>query len=492
MLQGIKNTAKSSIIYGLGNISTKLVGIVLLPLYTNTKLISVEEFGVLGVLDVSIQILVAIFGLSLYQAFFRWYWDKSYVLERKSIFFTVFTFLLLVVSIISIFGYFLSSDLSNVLFGNVNYRRVVFLMIVSTSLQILLQLSLSYMRLEEKATFYTITNVSRLIVSLLLTILFISRLGRGIEGIYEAQIIGNIFLFIITLKYIVNRFVLKIKFDILKDMLRYSLPLTVASVSGIALATLDRYILNYKATLLDVGIYTLAFRIANTIRVFIVHSLQLAIAPSVFKLMNHPNSKVIYARIMTYFNLLVIFSAFFLSVFGYEIISVFTSDRIYMTAFKIIPIISLAIVFGSAKDIAVNGLNIVKKTQIVSVIVPLVALFHLTLNFMIIPILGVYGAALASCISQAIFLVFTIYFAQKHYPIPYEFKRSFYPLLLAILLFVISMQLEPMAFWMRIGVKSILIIAFPLILWIFSFPNDEEKQWVNGGVQRIKGLLKMT
>ncbi len=65
MLEGLKKTAKSSVIYGLGNISTKLIGIVLMPLYTNTNILSVEDFGVLGVVDVTIQVLVAMLGLSL-------------------------------------------------------------------------------------------------------------------------------------------------------------------------------------------------------------------------------------------------------------------------------------------------------------------------------------------------------------------------------------------------------------------------------------------
>ncbi|PKP39166.1 MAG: hypothetical protein CVT98_02925 [Bacteroidetes bacterium HGW-Bacteroidetes-15] len=489
MLQGIKNTAKSSIIYGLGNISTKLVGIVLLPLYTNTELISIEEFGVLGVVDVSIQILVAVFGLSLYQAFFRWYWDSKYISERKSIFFTIFSFLALLVGISVVGGFFVSNSLSTLLFNNAIYANVVFYMLVSSSLQILSQLPLSYMRLEEKPIYYTITNLSRLIVSLLLTVIFITKMGRGLEGIYEAQILGNIFFLLITSRYIFNRIKGKFNFAVLKEMLEYSLPLTIASVSGIALATLDRYVLNYKATMLDVGIYTLAFRIANTIRVFIVHSIQLAVAPTIFRLMNHPNNKAIYSRIMTYFTLLVIYASLGLSIFGFEILTIFSTDDVYLSAYKLIPILALGILFGTAKDVAINGLNIVKKTKIVSYIVLPLAVFHLGLNFTIIPILGVYGAAIASAVSQGIFLLVVLYFAQKYYPIPFEYKRILLSLLLAVILFIVSNQLTPLATWPKILVKLLLVASFPFILWIFSFLKEDEKQWVNGGIRKIKGIL---
>jgi O-antigen/teichoic acid export membrane protein len=489
MLQGIKNTVKSSMIYGLGNISTKLVGIILLPLFTNTSLISIEEFGVLGVVDVSIQILIAVFGLSLYQAFFRWYWDKKYIDVRNSIFFTLLITLMFLVAAVIVVGYFTSAGLSSILFNKEIYARVLFYMLVSSSLQVLSQLPLSYMRLEEKPLYYTISNVSRLLVILLFTILFITRMGRGLEGIYEAQILGNLFFMLITSRYIFNRIIFKFNGSVLKEMLEYSIPLTVASVLGIVLASLDRYVLNYKATLLDVGIYTLAFRIANTIRVFIVHSIQLAVAPNIFKLMNHPNNKAIYARIMTYFTLLVIYASLGLSIFGYEILTIFSSDNIYVSAYKLIPIIALGIIFGTAKDVAINGLNIVKKTKIVSYIVLPIAVFHLGLNFAIIPILGVYGAAIASAISQGIFLLVVLYFAQKYYPIPFEYKRILLSLLLAVLIFIASNQLSPLEMWPKFVVKMLLVISFPFFLWIFSFLKDDEKQWVNGGIKKIKELL---
>ena len=490
MLQGIKNTAKSSIIYGLGNISTKLVGIVLLPLFTDTEILSIEEFGVLGVVDVSIQILVALLSLSLYQAFFRWYWDKNYIALRGSVFFTIFIFLLTVVSIVTVVSYFTATNLSLLLFNKELFARVVFLMFGSSALQIISHLPLSMMRLEERPVLYTVTNVSKLVVTLILTVLFLSSFNRGLEGIYEAQVLANIFFIAITSTYTLKRFQLKLNIPVLREMLAYSLPLSIASVSGIALATLDRYVLNYRATLLDVGLYTLAFRIANTIRVFIVHSLQLALAPTIFKLMNHPDNKVIYARIMTYFSLLVVYASLGLSLFGLEILTIFASDEIYHSAYKLIPIICLGIFFGTAKDVAINGLNIVKKTKIISIIFPAIVVFHLALNYSLIPIMGVYGAALASVISQLLLLILVIYFAQKHYPIPFEYTRVLAVLSLAIVLFFVGFHFKHLDIWLRLAVKAFLVIAYPIILWLLSFPKDDERQWVYDFVRTVKGFFK--
>lgn len=489
MLQAIKKTARSSIIYGLGNISTKLIGIVLMPLYTNTNILTVEDFGVLGVVDVTIQVLVALLGLSLYQAYFRWYWDKEHTSDRRSIFFTLFAVLALLGGLLVTAGGITSSQLSAVLFDSIDYGRVLFLMLISVVLQILAQLPLSLMRLEERPGFYTTTNITRLFVTLVLTVLFITRLDRGLEGIYEAQILGNLFFFVITSSYIYRSSVFKLKLMVLKRMLEYSVPLTVASVSGILLATLDRYVLNYKATLLDVGIYTTAFRFANTIRVFVVHSLQLAVAPTIFKLMDHPNNKAIYSRIMTYFAVLVIYASLVLSIFGAEILDLFVTDKVYHKALFVIPILSLGILLSTIKDVAINGLNIVKKTKIVSVIVPIVAVFHLALSYLVIPVFGVYGAAVASAISQSIFLLVVLYFAQRYYPIPYEYKRIVVPFSIALVMLVIGINIDFSSVLVNVLLKLGITALFPLTLWLIPFFKADEKQWVIGGIKRVKDML---
>jgi O-antigen/teichoic acid export membrane protein len=489
MIQGIKSTAKSSIIYGLGNISTKLVGIILLPLFTDTDILSVDNYGVLGITEVTIQVLVALFGLSLYQALFRWYWDKNHITNRKSIFFTLFTFLSFFSGLFLVLGFFFSSSLSVLLFNKDLFARVVFLMLGSVALQVISQLPMSLMRLEDKAIEYTVTNLIRLVVSLVLTVIFITKLNRGLEGIYEAQIVGNLVYFLFTAKYIYNRTKPVFNYTILKEMLAYSLPLTVASVFGVLLASLDRYVLNYKATLLDVGIYSTAYKLANTIRVFIIHSVQLAVAPSIFKLMNHPNNKEIYSRIMTYFTVLVIYASLVLSIFGREVLELFASDPVYFSAYKLIPILCIGILLGTAKDVAINGLNIVKKTKIVSIIVPVIAVFHLGLNYLLISILGVYGAAIASAISQAIFFFAVLYFAQKHYPIPYEFGRILISLVIATALFAIGISVTFNSLVVSLLFKVLLVIVFPVLLWVFPFLKIDEKQWVFGVINRLKAIM---
>lgn len=61
----IKNTG----IIAIGNISTKLINFLLLPLYTS--LISTEDYGTIDLLSTYTTLILAVVSLQLYQAVFR-------------------------------------------------------------------------------------------------------------------------------------------------------------------------------------------------------------------------------------------------------------------------------------------------------------------------------------------------------------------------------------------------------------------------------------
>ena len=71
MLDKLKHTLKHTFIYSLGNLSAKLVGLILLPLYTSH--LSTSEYGILSLLEASSQVIVGILGFGMANAMMRWF-----------------------------------------------------------------------------------------------------------------------------------------------------------------------------------------------------------------------------------------------------------------------------------------------------------------------------------------------------------------------------------------------------------------------------------
>jgi O-antigen/teichoic acid export membrane protein len=492
MQKQFNTLVKSIIIYGFGNVSVKLVGLVLLPLYTNPKLLSSDEYGALGLMDISSQILISIFSLSLYAAYARWYWDKEYFNARKKIFFSCFATLLGLAAFVSVSAIIAARPLSMVLFSRDSFSTALMLMIFSSSLQPLVDFTLTQMRVEEKPTFYITTNIIRLAVTLAGTIWFLKYRHSGLAGIYEAQLIGNILFLLITSGYIIRNIEFSFSIPIIKELIGFSLPLALAAFSNVLLAGFDRYVLKYKSSLLNVGIYTQGFKIANTTKVFLISSVQLALAPAIFKIMNHPDHKMIYSKIMTWFTIVVVWFSLFLSLFGLEITKFFTTGTIYWDAYKIIPILSLGIIFGMLKDVSITGLQITKRTRIIGIMITCVAIFNLGINMVTVPLWGIFGAASSSFVSQLVFFLILFLYAQKYYPIPYRLDKVFLIIITGIILFVAGSFVNDRDLGIRIAVKMIAILLFPLILYILRVIDKAEIKMALSLFETIKKFFRST
>jgi len=483
VLKNIKTATKDSLIYGFGNLSVKLVGLVLIPVYTNAKYLSFEEFGMLGLLDVTSILITAIISLSLTQGITRWYWDSEYRDKQKPIVFSLLIFLLIIGVIFLVISYLLSDYISKLLFGTVEYSGLVYSVVIASVLQVFLSMLQTLMKLQQKPVLFTTTNILRLVFTLTITIYLVVYRNQSIQGIYIAQIIGSLVFLLVCYKYIKN--IVEIKFEgaILREMIQYSSPLILASISSILLSFQDRFILDHYTDLNKVGIYSLAYRIANTIKLLVVSSVQMAVSPMLFLMMDDRNNLRFYSKYMTYFAFLVTIFTLMLNLYCYEIVKVFTHSVNYWDAVSVIPIISFSLLFDMLKDTTLTGLQIEKKTRLISRIVIFIALFNLGLSFLFIPKWHYFGAAYATLISEVVFFSLTYAYAQRYYKIPYELTKIFKMIALAILFSIIPFFINDLSLLLRMVIKTTLLISFPFILLLFNFYEPIE-------IDRLKGAYK--
>lgn len=479
MLSDFRKLFRQSAIYGLGTLSTKLAGFILIPLYT--KSFSVSQFGILGLLEVSAAVVISFFGFSLYSGFFRWYWDKNSEGKKESLFFTVimFQFGILVITYFAALPFL--KDLSQLILDSPDYSYLLRLMLISSLIQIVLVMPNTLLRLQEKPWLFTLANIVQLIFSLIVTVYFVAFRNAGIEGIYYGQITGSIAFALVLVRYTIKNMKFRFETALLGEIIVYCFPLFLSGVALVMLNVTDRYSLKVLGNMADVGLYSYGFKLANTLNVFLITSVNFAIQPMIYRMMNAPDNKRFYAKLMTYFTFGTMIFALGMMVFGMEITKVFAKRVEYFDAWYIFPFIIYSIVFGMMKDVATTGLSISKKTKVIAITVIITAVFNLVLNNVLIRLFGNQGAALSKMLSMLVFFILTLYFAQKVYPIPYEIKRIAIMLITAAGIYGISVLFNSWNLIPRMTVKSILILSYPFVLNVLRFYEPVELETIHNG-----------
>ncbi len=488
MLKTIKQTSKDSMVYGLGNIAVKVIGFLLIPLYTDPKYFSVDDFGIIAVLDISGLIIISLMASGLPQSMMRWYWDKAYVNNQRGIFFMCLSFQILISLSFCLILIPLSSQLSTVIFSNTDWSKAIKLLILASALQAVNNLINTLMRVQAKSVLFSVVNLSKLLIVLVLTIYFIVNRHMGITGIYLAQVIGNLLFIVFLSWYAIKNSKPFFNFQLFRVMSQYGFPLLLANFAAASLTAIDRYSLNSLALLKYVAIYALAYKISSVLKLVIVDSIKMAITPIVLQKINVPDNQRFYSKTLLYSSFVLMLGIITISLFSYEVIRVISKSTEFWSAYMVVPVLCLAVFFTNMRETSSYGLLINRKTGIVGLNVVISSILNILLNILLIPKWNITGAAIATAITQLIYWSLNYYFSQKEYFIPYEGRKIVIMFITGALLSFAGLLLNEMYLVPRLIIKTMCVISFPFILYLFNFYEPVELEAIKGIISKWSDL----
>jgi O-antigen/teichoic acid export membrane protein len=480
MLKVIKTSVRDTFIYSIGTFSSKLAGFILVPLYTNRNYLSSTDYGVLNLVEANIQFIISVFGVGLWYAYERWFYDKDYPNRQKSIFFTVLVTSVAIAIMLFIASLPFTGNLSELLFQSSDYAFIAQLMILNAGVEIIAQTPNSLIRLSGKPVLFTSANVLKLIISLTATVGMIVWGGFGLEAVYYGQLLGLFFYFLILSPFLYSWIEVVWEGKVLREMVFFRFPSVFPIIALNIFSFSDRYILSRLIGVDEAGVYSLGAKLANTIKVFVITAVWLALMPTMYKMMNDPGHKRFYSKVMTYLGFSVMIVVMVFSFFSKEIVSFFATEDYYLRAYQVMPFVALGIYFGLLKDVSMMGLNITKRTGSIATITIIISAINVGLNLLLIPYLGIVGSALAGMGAQLFFLVAIFQVAQKNYPIPYEVRKVLLMIFLFCVMIVIVRLIESFNFKLQVLIKISLISLFPILLYFFGFYETVELKSLKG------------
>lgn len=482
MLNDLRQTARHIIIYSIGNLSAKLIGFILLPLYTD--FLSTEEYGMLAILEITGFLIVSLAGLKLSTAMMRWCSSDPDSDKTKVIAGTTLFSLLVLILITNLIFQPIAGSFSRILFDSVTYKRYFQILFLSVSFDILNLWVLDLLRLKEKPGKYILLTLIKFTAVLILNVFFIKYKGLGVLGIFLSQLSGGALLFLLSLNFLRKNVTLKIDFQQIKPLARYGFPLVFSSLSMYLLTLGDRYIMKYLLDLSDVGVYALGYKIATVSNLLIIQSFQTGFLPIAYKKYEEKGNERFFRKTMTYYAFVLVIFSLAVTLYSKEIILLLARSSDYYIAYTLVPFIALSFVFRGLQYVLSLSLHYVKQTRYNAYIVMAMALFNIGLNFLLQPWLNIYGAALSGVISYFVMLNIFRFYSRKFFNPGYEMGKIFLMIFLGIILYLTSLLFQNLALSWVILLKLALILVFPFILYLFGFYEPIELERIRGAVKK--------
>lgn len=475
-MAAIRYLGKKTVGYTVGNILRRLVGFLLIPLYTSV--LTVTEFGELETLRTIYDALAILVNFGMGAALIRFYTEceseeeVGLLMRTSSVIVFVLSFALL--------GLFLpfGDDVSRLLFKDEALNRLIALSFLWAIGAALNQQLFAYYRARQDTQTYVIFSVGLFIVLVVLNIYFVRFLNMGVQGVLWGNLIP---LWAVNL-LVAARFwrrSWRLSWRWARTLLEFGLPFILAGFGWLILNSSDRYFLAYYRDLAEVGMYGLGYRAGYIMQIAIVLPFNLAWAPFVFSRYTENKEKALqdFSRVLTY--ILSVFSIFGLTLFLFapELVGFLGSGK-FAGAASVVPFVLLSSVFSGIYYWSAAFYHLKKKTGLLSVIVIAMAVMNLLLNWLLIPRWGWLGAGIATVTSISSTGLVTMAIGVRFYSVTLQRTRLAKLLISTGIIALLSVLITlpaGLAGWL---LRGSLLLALPLLLFVAGFFDAAELKFI--------------
>ena len=486
MAKEMKTLAKETAIYGGSSILGKFLNYLLVPLYTY-KLAHPADYGIVTNLYAWTAMLLVILTYGMETGFFR-FANKNIDNAQK-----VYGNTLISVGFTSaVFAFFIvlfQQPIADLLHYP-NHSEYIWMLGLSVAMDAFSAIPFAYLRFIKRPYLfaglkflYIALNIALNLFFLILcpwlmkvapeTVSWFFKPDYGVGYIFISNIISTTVQTLVLSKYI---FQAEFKFDgqLLKQILKYSYPLLILGIAGIANQNLDKMIFPFlqlgEQGKTDLGIYGAVGKIAMIIMMF-TQAFRFAYEPFVFAKNKDKNSLQTYSDAMKFF---VIFSfLMFLGIVLYIDLAKFIISPKYWSGLPVVPIISFSFIF---QGIFLNLSIWYKLTDkniygawfsAVGTIIVFIG------NLILVPIFSYWGSAWSAFAGYLVVMLLSYFFGQKFMPIDYKLKELGVYLVLTLVLFFISTFIETPYLIVNLALKTVLMAIFIGYMIKKDFPLSE-------------------
>lgn len=450
-----KSLIKNSLFYTIGNVLPQAVNFLLLPVYT--AYLSPADYGIVSAMTVLSGLLGVFFSLGIERSIFRLYHDYE-VQERRIFHGTV----IIGLTIVSLFGSAILlavPSLISKLFESVPYYPYYLIVILLTFLMRVVAVPTIILMVTEQARKYFFLSVGLFLLTTFLNLTLIIYLNLGAVGYLLANLTSYAIAIPFFLFFVREHVTYRFNPGYFTNIIRFSSPLIPTLLIAWIINLSDRVILEKYLSLDELGIYSLGARVGSVVSV-VASGLFTAYNPFFYKIANSSkkDKTAVLVEYNYYITMLLAGLIFIVDLFSKEVFTVMLAKE-YFEGVKVLPYILIGLFFGQVTGLLNLMIYQEKKTVYLMIVSFMGGCVSVICNFVLIPLIGMLGAALASIATFSIIFVLELQYAKKCFYIPFQWIRIVPTLFLLGSISVIFRVADPENLIIGIVLKSIVCIS---------------------------------
>ena len=479
-----RRVVSQSGIYALGSMLLKAAGILLAPIYLNPAYLREVEFGTFALLEVTGQLSTLLIGLGLHAALMKFMADRNRSDDHGVIPFTVLmTVVLSSISFCAIL-YFTAPLLAGTILGDEARTGIFRLFVIYIAIKSTLVVPYTLMRFREKAALYVTASVSEIGVLVVAVYVLLVREGMGLQGLVLAYIVSSAVTALILIPSSLRGMRFRFSSRVARSLLRFGFPLAIAGLAIPVLHAGDRYLIEWLLDTGSVAVYTWGSRIASILNMLFVQSFNLAFMVIGLKSIGGGEGDYsLHKRTIRHFAAGASWCALGLAVFAGDITRLVGAGEAYYAASALVYPLSLGYLVYGIHIIQVNALYARSKTVAIGAFVVTATIANLLLNILLIPSLGIAGAAVATVASYGVLALLTYFYSQKIVSVRYDWFAVSRCIAGSVILYLL---------WTNMGADSLIVRAVlvalyaPMLMMLRVYTGEE----VKSGVEVARNLLR--
>ncbi len=468
MLERLKELFRHSAIYGLGSIVARILGVLLLPLYT--RYLSPGDYGLIETLVALSAVLSALVAQAMKSAFFRFYFDSADPSRRLLVVRTAFWYVMAASTATLILGVAFSRQISWVLFHTQHHADLVIASFIGLWAAMNYDQMTSLFRVEQRSTAYVAATLTNVGITIAATVLLVVAFDQGPLGVLVGNFTGTLLVYVALLLY--SRHALGLQFDrrLYRAMNRFGFPLVPSAVALWLTNFADRFFLIKLTNPHEVGLYSIGVRVASAI-VLLLTAFRLAWPAFAYSIDDDREAKRTYSYVLTYLLFLCSWISLALGVLAPWLVHLLARGPGFDRAADAVALLSFGATAYAGYTVVAIGIGRARQTQFNWVVSGIAAIVNVGLNFALIPPYGMIGAAISTLAAYLTLFVGMVVNSTRVYPVDYQWRRVLTLTAVAVALTVAgSVPDVPLA------VAILIALAYPVVLLPLGFYLPAERR----------------